>query len=161
MKSLLEQVINELKINSVSTGKRLELKYFPKNKTELEKAIEQEIEIQGNNADLNCIDVSKVKDMSFLFQKSDFNGDISLWEMGQVKDMSYMFDRSKFTGENSDLSRWNVSNVKDMTMLFTDSAFAGDITKWEVSAECKKDYMFANSPLEKHKPKWYKKRKTK
>ena len=62
------------KINERSN---IEYKYFPNNKKELQKIIEQEIKMNGINCDLNMIDTSKIKNMSKLFFKSKFNGDIS------------------------------------------------------------------------------------
>jgi len=104
MKQLNNYIVEKLnKISSKNTGQTYN--YFPKDKKELEKIIEDLIKERGNKADLNDIDTSEITDMRELFIYSNFNGDIS---------------------------RWDVSNVKDM------------------------DYMFANSPLEKNLPKWYK-----
>lgn len=50
---------------------------FPKNKRELKDMIDSEIAKQGNNADLNHIDISEISDLSGLFEDSNFNGDIS------------------------------------------------------------------------------------
>lgn len=59
-------------------------KYSPHTKAELKKAILAEIEVQGREADLNCIDTSEIKDMSRLFAGIDFNGDISGWNFESV-----------------------------------------------------------------------------
>ena len=61
---------------NINTNKN-NYKYFPKNKDELKKIIEQEIEINGNNCNLNIIDTSRITDMSYLFWYSKFNGDIN------------------------------------------------------------------------------------
>lgn len=50
-------------------------KYFPQTKEELRDIIEQRIEVEGNEVNLNDIDVSAITDMSALFLWSDFNGD--------------------------------------------------------------------------------------
>lgn len=50
---------------------------FPETREELEMMISDEIKKQGNEADLNHIDVSKIEDFSRLFKSSEFNGDIS------------------------------------------------------------------------------------
>ncbi len=41
--------------------------------------VEEHIQKYGNDADLNCIDVSRVTNMKLLFQLSKFNGNISEW----------------------------------------------------------------------------------
>ena len=53
--------------------------------------------------------VSKLEDMSEMFDGIHFNGDISQWDVSNVKDMGHMFYESKFNG---DLSKWNVSKVR-------------------------------------------------
>ena len=47
------------------------------SKEELKELIRQRIEEQGPRCDLNDIDVSRIKDMSLLFDNSPFDGDIS------------------------------------------------------------------------------------
>lgn len=62
------------------------------NKNTLEKLITKITEKYGSNCDLNCIDVSNIKDMSNLFRYiPDFNCDISHWNVSNVEDMSTMF----------------------------------------------------------------------
>ena len=80
----------------------------PKTKYELDRLIGERIREQGVNCDLNDIDVSQIKDMSYLFACTDFTGDISSWDVRKVRDMSWMFNGSKFNG---DISKWDVSNV--------------------------------------------------
>ena len=53
------------------------IKVQPKNKKELVKIIRNTIKKEGYNCNLNFIDTSCIKDMSYLFSNSDFNGDIS------------------------------------------------------------------------------------
>lgn len=57
------------------TSKQEQFKYFPQTKEELRDIIEQRIEVEGNEVNLNDIDVSAITDMSALFLWSDFNGD--------------------------------------------------------------------------------------
>ena len=54
-------------------------KYFPQTTSELRSLIENRIKVEGNEVDLNDIDVSAITDMSGLFSWIDFNGDISGW----------------------------------------------------------------------------------
>ena len=140
------------------------------------------VDIAGNNCDLNCIDVSRITNMSFLFKiyARHFNGDISKWDVSNVTNMQAMFSDTDFNG---DISKWNVSNVTNMHCMFTDSKFNGNISNWNVSKVIRIEFMFKNtsfngdlnnwnmdiskmtfedkyqvfdnSPLEKNPPKWY------
>ena len=69
-----------------------------KTREDLDEIIGERIFYQGNNCDLNDIDVSLITDMSGLFSDLIFNGDISNWNTSNVTDMSYMFANSKFNG---------------------------------------------------------------
>ena len=110
---------------------------------ELQQIIIQRIKDDGPECDLNDIDVSKITDMSELFNANKnwnsgnkifkyFNGDISLWNVSNVTNMCGIFNWcEKF---NCDLSRWNVSNVTDMECMFNCCYnFNSDISKWDVS----------------------------
>ena len=140
------------------------------------------VDIAGNNCDLNCIDVSRITNMSFLFHiyARHFNGDISKWDVSNVTNMQAMFSDTDFNG---DISKWNVSNVTNMHCMFTDSKFNGNISNWNVGKVIRIEFMFKNtpfngdlnnwnmdiskmtfedkyqvfdnSPLEKNPPKWY------
>ena len=104
----------------------MKYKYHPNTKEELIEAIKKEIfEVQGTNknpnweADLNCIDTSKITDMSFLFSSAygleNFNGDISGWDVINVKDIRWMFNSAEFNG---DIGDWNISDeMKEKTKL--------------------------------------------
>ena len=79
------------------------------------KIVHNAIKEEGNNCNLNFIDVSQVTNMRLLFFGSDFSGNISQWDVSNVTNMSQMFEMSKFNG---DISLWNVSNVTDMSRMF-------------------------------------------
>lgn len=92
-------------------------KYYPQTKEELRSLIEQRIEIEGNEVNLNDIDVSAITDMSKLFMNMEnFNADISEWDVSNVTDMLFMFFGCQ--SFNQDLSEWNVLNVTDASNVF-------------------------------------------
>lgn len=145
-------------------------KYHPKLKNELIAIIDHEIKEHGPNCDLNCVDVSRITDMSQVFGNSNFNGDISKWDVSRVTNMSWMFYGSSFNGDisnwnvsnvidmsfmfssskfNGDISNWNTSNVTDMYSMFWESEFNGDILNWDMNNVTNMRNMFKGSPLEK------------
>ena len=123
----------------------------PKTKKELKDIITQRIKDEGNEVDLNDIDVSKITDMSDLFY-SNFNGNISKWDVSNVTDMNYMFSGCR--SFNQDISSWDVSKVTDMSnMFFWCEAFNQDISAWNISNIKYSLNMFYNCPIkEKYKP---------
>ena len=144
----------DAKNNAKTTSKAKHKCVVAKNKNDLKDIIKATISKYGLECDLNFIDVSKVRNMAFLFYCSKFNGDISKWDVSKVIDMHYMFWKSGFKG---DISKWDVSKVKDMGAMFWRSEFNGDISKWNVSNETDMECMFTHSVLEEeHKlPEWF------
>jgi hypothetical protein len=132
-------------------------KIVARNREHLIEIIAEEIELNGNECDLNHIDISNANNLFRLFSDhdwrhdpyddteypdfSDFNGDISKWNVSHVKNMEEMFYKSKFNG---DISQWDVSKVEDMHAMFYFADFNGDISKWDVSKVEKMGYMFCN-----------------
>ena len=163
MKSLVHYIQEKLVIK-----KNKSYKYFPETKDELKKIINERIKEEGNEVDLNDIDVSQIKDMSYLFDETNFNGDISKWDVSNVTNMCGMFFRCKIF--NQDISEWNVSNVKNMSYMFYECTkfnkdistfnvsnvenmnsmfyrcinFNQDISKWDVANVKEMSYMFCN-----------------
>ena len=113
MKSLTHYIQEKLIIKK---NKSTNYKYFPKTRKELKDIILQRIKKEGTEVNLNDIDVSNIKDMSNLFEGTDFNGDISQWDVSNVVDMRYMFYGCNTF--NKDISAWDVSNVANMTGMF-------------------------------------------
>ena len=143
----------------------------------IEDIVEEQIELLGNEADLNHLDTSEVTNMGLMFfMHSQFTGDISKWDVSNVTDMMLTFSLSQFNGDISkwdvsnvtnmigtfslsqftgDISTWDVSNVTDMGGMFKESQFNGDISKWDVSNVTDIEKIFDDCPIpEENKPKF-------
>ncbi len=160
MKTINTYISEKLVISKSSMTKAPEYHYHPKDKDELKELIEKLINERGNDADLNDIDVSKITDMSALFDSSYLhnirNVDISEWDVSNVTNMTEMF--SDCEDFNCDLSKWDVSNVEKMNYMFYNcKSFNSDISKWNVSKVRRWNAFSDNSPLQNNPPKWYKK----
>ena len=177
MNNLSNYILEKLKIDK--NTKYHNYRFEPKTKAELISLIENRIKEDGNNVDLNDINLKNITDISGLFTKSnlsDFNGDISEWDVRNVEYMRYAFEGSKFNGDiskwdvsnvidmqgmfrlsnfNGDISKWDVNNVIDMESMFEYSKFSGDISSWDVKNVKNMKHMFKHSPLVRKKPIWY------
>ena len=129
-------------------------RFHPKNKKELQMCIQELIDEQigAKIIDLNSIDTSTITDMFWLFKKfRKYNFDLSKWDVSKVEDMSCMFDHSQFNG---DISKWDVSNVNNMAWMFDGCQFNGDISKWDVSNVTNMHGMFMESPFNGNISRW-------
>ena len=151
MKSLTQFIQEKLVIKKSTSFNH---NYFPKTKKELREIIEQRIESEGNEVELNDIDVSKITDMSDLFRGLDFNGNISNWDVSNVTNMMYMFGWCE--SFNQDISNWDVSKVVSMWGMFWGcKSFNQDISNWDVSNVKHSEYVFTYCPIDKkYKPKF-------
>ena len=151
MKSLVQFIQEKLIIKK---NKFANYKYFLQTKEELKAIIEKRIKDEGNEVDLNDIDVSNITDMSSLFEYSAFNGNISKWDVSNVTSMEYMFFVCK--SFNQDISSWDISNVTNMEGMFCEcESFNKDISTWDVSNVRNNEDMFYYCPIEeKYKPKF-------
>lgn len=125
-------------------------KYFLENNEELQKIA------QNNKIKLSIIVISKVSDLSNIFEQStrkNFKG-IESWNVSHVTNMACMFNGAGYF--NADISSWNTSNVKNMRdMFYGAKSFNQDISAWNVSTKLDMRDMFNNSPLEDNPPVWY------
>ena len=126
----------------VKSKRNIDNKIIIHSKEELILVFKDKLDKEGIYCDLNMLDVSSIKDMSFLFADSPFRGDISRWDVSGVKDMSYMFRNSSFNG---DLSNWDVSNVEKMESMFEGSSFNQPLSKWNITRAVSLDKMFYKS----------------
>ena len=146
----LQQFITErLKITSKTKHlKRTEHTLFPKDKEELLSMIRNELKQQGNDADMNHIDTSKITDMSYLLNYRDIrNIKIDEWDTSNVTTMEEMFTGSD--DFDCDLSTWDVSNVTNMSLMFYKcKSFKSDLSKWNVSKVEDWEEIFTGSLME-------------
>ena len=152
MKNLSQYIQEKLIIKKNRNA--INYNYFPKTKEELQDLIDERIEQEGNEVDLNDIDVSEITDLSGLFTNSDFNGDISKWDVSNVTDTHCMFyNCRKF---NVGISNWDVSKVTNMYgMFYKCTSFNQDLSSWNVSKVTSMYGMFMGCPIEdKYKPKF-------
>ena len=127
MKQLKEIIQEKLKISSKS---KVNTQYHPKDKEELKELVDKLIKERGEEANLNDIDTSEIKDMSELFKASKFNGDISEWDVSNVTNMKRMFANSYFTGKNGSIENWNVNDTTEMFWIFWDCPLEDNPPKW-------------------------------
>ena len=81
---------------------------------------------------LENLDVSQIDNMNEIFMYSPYNGDLSKWDVSKVEDMTSMFEQC--IAFDSDLNNWNVKKVLISNMMFSGCiSFTGRIENWDVS----------------------------
>ncbi len=117
----------------------------------IKQIVEEQIELLGNGADLNHLDVSDATDMSGLFENIKYSGRIHNWNVSKVTNMSRMFKNSAF---NSILYKWDVSKVTNMSEMFANSKFDCPILDWKTSKVKNMERMFSNAKFKDNISKW-------
>lgn len=131
----LPQYINEWLIKKKINKVAKHYEYTPQTKEELQSILKELIE--KDETDFNCIDVSNITDMSYLFYNDSIriikDFDVSDWDISNVTTTEGMFGHCYgFTGKG--LENWNFSNVKDMNAMFYYCyKFDCDVSNWDVS----------------------------
>lgn len=90
-------------------------------------------------------DVSRVTDMSFLFNEAqEFDEDIGDWDVSHVTTMMGMFSGAE--SFNQPIGNWDVSNVTTMSNMFSGAkSFNQPIDQWDVSNVTDMSNMFAGA----------------
>jgi surface protein len=114
------------------------------------------------NEDISDWDVSKVKNMSKMFENCIyFDQPLKKWgnKLHNVEDMSFMFFTATYFDQN--ISNWDVSNVKNMKYMFAFAeVFDQDLSNWNLNPDVDVDQMFFDSGMiDKHLPKELENRK--
>ena len=114
------------------------------DKYHLLELVEVAINEFGDDCNLNWIDTSNIKDMSYLFDNSNFNGHIELWNTSNVE----TFRQTFYFAErfNGNISNWDVSKAADMGYMFSGAKqFNQQLDKWDVGGVEDMQAMFANT----------------
>ena len=117
----------------------------PIHRNELIRLVRECIEAEGEDCDLNHIDVSAMTDFRSVFQVQPFKGDISRWNMSNATSLCRMFQGSTFNG---DISGWDVSKVVNFSDMFSNGKFNGDVSQWSVGNAENMSEMFSASAFE-------------
>jgi hypothetical protein len=96
--------------------------------------------------DISGWDVSRAKNMMYMFYGSEFNGDISGWDVSNVESMYGMFlDAMHF---NQPIGDWDIKNVRNMYKMFYNAEkFDQNLTKWNIQQNCSIQDMFTDCPI--------------
>lgn len=104
-------------------------KIVPLNSKELKKLV------RSKNTDLSKIDISRIYDLSWVFEKSkrtDFSG-LETWDVSHVKNVEGMFAYcDHFTGK--EVENWNTSNFENIRHMFAYCKnFNANLSRWKTT----------------------------
>lgn len=114
--------------------------------------------INCESLDLSKLDISKVRNMGYMFYKlgyevDNFKLDVSSLDTGGVTNMKYLFSQAGYSSNSYEiigLEKWNTSLVQDTSYMFDSMGYSalnfriGDISKWDTSSCYIMDNMFYN-----------------
>jgi len=134
-------VINKnIKINQIE--------YFPKNFNELKKIItKRALDSNDGVLDLNDIDISKIINLSYLFENINNIKSVNInnWDTSKVTDIHGLFWCNKSV-EEIYMNDWDTSNIESFYGAFyhCENLKTLDLSKWKFDKCEKTDLMFAN-----------------
>ena len=130
--------------------KKNKYKYYPKTNEELQEIIINLTNQYRKEVDLNVIDVSNIKDFSYIFKnKPTFTGDVSEWNIFNGINFEEMF--ANCYNFNSVLNNWDVSNGINFTKMFYGcKKFNADLSNWNVENAKEWNNFAKNSLLKKY-----------
>lgn len=144
MKTLNNFILEKFKINSKNIKNN---KYIVKDKNELLKIISKRaLDNEDGVLDLNDLDISNVKELSYLFENVKVKSvDMNKWNVSHIKDIHGLFWCNRNI-EEVFISDWNTSNIESFYGVFytCENLKKLDLSDWKFD-NCKEiDLMFAN-----------------
>ena len=135
MNNLKNYIKEGLKVNSKS---KIKDTIKVKDKNQLKTEILKKIMKSNKELDLTDLDVSRLDDLSNVFDNLEYAHkiDVTGWNTSNVKSFKSMFYRLKYLQEVIGLDTWDVSNVEDMSFMFagcTNLKNIGDLSNWEIN----------------------------
>ena len=146
MKSINNFITEKLHINKNIKNKQVE--YFPNDFKELKKIItKRALDSNDGVLDLNDIDISKITNLSYLFENINNIKSVNMndWDTSKVTDIHGLFWCNKSI-EKIYINDWNTNNIESFYGTFYDceNLKTLDLSKWKFD-KCKEiDLMFAN-----------------
>lgn len=126
MKHLSKYVKEALRINKTYSHSK---GYLVKNNDELKSIIKERAKLDdryhltNKNIDLSDLDVSRITDMSNLFEFWEFETiNVSNWDVSNVKNMRMMFYGCQYLKDIIGIDKWDMSNVERMDNMFASCA---------------------------------------